>query len=131
MKCTNLSCGAEIPAGARFCTGCGTEVQTPVPVKTTLCPSCDKIVAEGSKFCQSCGWKIDPALFIDRVCCGTKKDGQKCNAVLTSGTRFCPSCGTPQDTSNTPNTISKLIVSLHILNQSVITVVNGNAMYCM
>ncbi|CAC5380692.1 unnamed protein product [Mytilus coruscus] len=107
MKCTNESCKAEIPVGARFCTGCGTEVQTPVPVKTTLCPSCNNIVVEGYKFCHSCGGKIDPALFIDRVCYGIKGDGQKCNAVLTSGTKFCPSCGTPQDTSNTHDTNNK------------------------
>ncbi|XP_052082351.1 uncharacterized protein LOC127719991 isoform X2 [Mytilus californianus] len=107
MKCTHESCGAEIPAGARFCTGCGTEVQTPVPVKTTLCPSCNNIVKEGYKFCYSCGGKIDPSLFIDRVCNGTKDDGQKCNTVLTSGNRFCPSCGTPQDTSKTQDTSNK------------------------
>ncbi|VDI23847.1 Hypothetical predicted protein [Mytilus galloprovincialis] len=107
MKCTHESCGADIPAGARFCTGCGTEVQAPVSVKTTLCPSCNSTVVKGCKFCQSCGGKIDPALFIDRICHGTKDNGQKCNTVLTSGTKFCPSCGTLQDASNTHDTSSK------------------------
>ncbi|CAG2216925.1 unnamed protein product [Mytilus edulis] len=96
--------------GARFCTGCGTEVQSPVPLKTTLCPSCNNIVVIGCKFCQSCGGKIDPALFIDRICHGTKDNGQKCNTVLTSGTKFCPSCGTLQDTSNTHNTSNTVVL---------------------
>lgn len=114
MKCTHESCGADIPAGARFCTGCGTELQAPVPVKTTLCPSCNNVVVEGSKFCQSCGGKIDPALFIDRICNGTKDNGQKCNTVLTSATKFCPSCGTFQDASKTHDTSSKLRICMHI-----------------
>ncbi|XP_063437784.1 protein IWS1 homolog [Mytilus trossulus] len=110
MKCTHESCGAKIPAGARFCTGCGTEVQSPVPVKTTLCPSCNDIVVIGCKFCQSCGGKIDPALFIDKICHGTKDNGQKCNTVLTSGTKFCTSCGTLQDTSNTHDTSNTVVL---------------------
>lgn len=77
------------------------EVQTTVPVKSTLCPSCNNIVLEGYKFCYICGEKINPALFINRVCSGNKDNGQKCNTVLNLGSRFCQSCGTPQDTSNT------------------------------
>lgn len=94
MKCRKELCGAEIPAGVKFCTECGTEVQMTAPdIKTTLCPSCKNIVTEGFKYCCSCGGRIDPALFVDIVCSGTTDNGEKCNTVLTSGTSFCPSCG--------------------------------------
>ncbi|VDI77195.1 Hypothetical predicted protein [Mytilus galloprovincialis] len=122
MKCTNESCGGEFPAGAKFCTGCGMEVQTTVPVKSTLCPSCNNIVLEGYKFCYICGEKINPALFINRVCSGTKDNGQKCNTVLNLGSRFCQSCGTPQDTSYTSSNFNlpgdvPLKLSLQISHQ--------------
>ncbi|VDI71509.1 Hypothetical predicted protein [Mytilus galloprovincialis] len=101
MKCLKELCGAEIPNGARFCTECKTEVQTTVSNKKRLCPSCNNIVLENYKFCSCCAWKVDPDLFIDRVCSGTKDDGQKCKTVLTSYTKFCPYCGTPKETPYT------------------------------
>ena len=38
-------CGADIPAGAAFCSACGTPAPKPAP--------------EGNRFCTSCGAKLD------------------------------------------------------------------------
>ncbi|XP_063398414.1 myb-like protein X isoform X1 [Mytilus trossulus] len=120
MKCQKELCGAEIPAGVKFCTECGTEVQMTAPdIKTTLCPSCKNIVTEGFKYCCSCGGRIDPALFVDIVCSGTTDNGEKCNTVLTSGTSFCPSCGISHK-SNISNNLAgdaSLKLGLHITHQ--------------
>jgi class 3 adenylate cyclase/tetratricopeptide (TPR) repeat protein len=42
------SCGFENPAGARFCSNCGTPQRQP-------CPECGADVPEGSRFCPNCG----------------------------------------------------------------------------
>jgi hypothetical protein len=49
------SCGAVIPAGARFCAGCGKPVQQ---TATPMCPKCGKPVHAGEKFCGSCGRRL-------------------------------------------------------------------------
>ena len=47
------SCGTSLPAGAKFCPGCGQQQAAPGG-----CPSCGQPVPEGSKFCPSCGHKL-------------------------------------------------------------------------
>ena len=47
------SCGASIPAGAKFCTSCG----QPRPV-IKFCPECGTKAQEGAKFCMNCGTKL-------------------------------------------------------------------------
>ncbi len=44
------SCGAALPAGARFCAGCG----SPVP-QARRCASCSAELAPGARFCSGCG----------------------------------------------------------------------------
>lgn len=46
-----ISCGAANTKTAKFCTKCGTQLQT-------KCPSCGKLIRVGSKFCTACGSKI-------------------------------------------------------------------------
>jgi uncharacterized RDD family membrane protein YckC len=47
MKCTN--CGAEVGAGHKFCTSCGT------PVGMSRCASCGAEMGAGEQFCTTCG----------------------------------------------------------------------------
>lgn len=53
-KC--LSCGAALPAGAKFCLECGEKIYA-VPDGMMVCPECGKTVAKG-KFCLECGNKF-------------------------------------------------------------------------
>ncbi len=47
------SCNATIPAGAKFCPECGTNLAA----KT--CPECSTANAPGAKFCTNCGTKLE------------------------------------------------------------------------
>lgn len=69
-------CGCVLPAGAKFCPGCG-EKAAP-QAKTMVCPSCGKTIPL-SNFCPECGQKLTA------VC-------PKCGAP-TGGAKFCPECG--------------------------------------
>ncbi|HET9842892.1 MAG TPA: adenylate/guanylate cyclase domain-containing protein, partial [Nocardioides sp.] len=42
------SCGADQPAGAKFCSQCGTPLQS-------VCPSCGNPTQPSARFCQQCG----------------------------------------------------------------------------
>lgn len=47
-------CGEELPAGARFCGGCGRSLTAPSP-GTVICPLCRTEVPEQARFCGACG----------------------------------------------------------------------------
>ncbi len=47
------ACGGPLPAGARFCPGCGAPVRA-----GRTCPGCGAEVAEGARFCAGCGTKL-------------------------------------------------------------------------
>ncbi|MCR5288901.1 MAG: zinc-ribbon domain-containing protein [Treponema sp.] len=51
MKC--IACGAELAAGAKFCSNCGAKVNL-----EPVCPNCGKKLEVGAKFCSECGTKI-------------------------------------------------------------------------
>ena len=42
------SCGASVPAGARFCATCGAGL-------AGTCPRCGTEIPDGARFCPSCG----------------------------------------------------------------------------
>ena len=46
-------CRSPLPAGARFCAGCGAPVQA-----RRTCPGCGTEVSEGARFCSDCGTKL-------------------------------------------------------------------------
>jgi membrane protease subunit (stomatin/prohibitin family) len=46
-------CGANVPAGAKFCPNCGEK-----QAAATFCPNCGAKVPPGAKFCPSCGQKL-------------------------------------------------------------------------
>ena len=72
-------CRAANPAGAKFCSGCGTGLLAPVGIS---CPSCKADSPQGAVFCVSCGTNLKPKC-------------TKCAADLPAGAKFCLSCGTP------------------------------------
>jgi len=51
VKCPN--CGADVPAGSKFCNNCGQKL-----VAESKCPNCGVDVPPGSKFCPNCGQKL-------------------------------------------------------------------------
>lgn len=46
-------CSSNVPAGAKFCPGCGEKVQT-----GTHCANCGSNLPSGAKFCAECGAKV-------------------------------------------------------------------------
>ena len=47
-------CGNPVPAGARFCPGCG------APLTAAACPRCRQPVPAGARFCPACGAPTAP-----------------------------------------------------------------------
>ena len=88
VKCSN--CQTDNPAGAKFCSSCGTSLAPP----TVKCPNCAADNAPGAKFCSSCGTSLAPAV----------AHCPQCGEELAPGARFCASCGTavPGDPPATP-----------------------------
>ena len=78
------SCGFQLPAGARFCVGCGAQVvhpgtQSPVvpapaqshavqaaPGGVALCPRCGGRNPNDNLFCNNCGASLQPSLSVAR-----------------------------------------------------------------
>jgi hypothetical protein len=50
MKCTNNSCGKELPDDAKFCDKCGTSAQANIN-----CRSCGELNLASAAFCKKCG----------------------------------------------------------------------------
>jgi membrane protease subunit (stomatin/prohibitin family) len=75
-------CGTQNPAGTKFCSNCGNQMQAP-QVATVECPACHAQVAQGAKFCSSCGQSMVP-----QPC-------KNCQSPVTPGAKFCSNCGTP------------------------------------
>jgi len=74
-------CNTVNQVGAKFCSGCGGNMQQSNPAKIN-CPSCSSENDSNSKFCSSCGKPIQ----ISRVCKG-------CGSKLNLDAKFCPNCG--------------------------------------
>lgn len=70
-------CKTPVPAGAKFCPGCGQKIETAKP-----CPKCGQEAPVGSKFCPHCG----QSLLAAAKC-------PKCQTDLEPGAKFCPNCG--------------------------------------
>jgi membrane protease subunit (stomatin/prohibitin family) len=52
-KANCIKCGAQMPAGAKFCSECGASQEK------QKCPNCQTELMPGTKFCNECGTKID------------------------------------------------------------------------
>lgn len=60
QKCEK--CGAEVPAGAAFCSSCGASLKTEEPEAeepVVFCTSCGEKMPAGTKFCTTCGQPMD------------------------------------------------------------------------
>src|SRR5262245_48324833 len=73
MRC--VSCGFENPAGAKFCSECGTPF-------VRLCPSCGQQMQPTAKFCSECGTPL--------VAKGQRPAVKRRKAQATSRTRKAP-----------------------------------------
>lgn len=65
MKIKNVrvcpDCGAQVPANAQFCNGCGRKLESltaETPQRQLFCPECGGKLDEGSVFCPNCGHKL-------------------------------------------------------------------------
>src|SRR5215469_11926474 len=74
-------CGTGNPAGVKFCSNCGNQMQAPQPA-TIECPNCHAQVQPGAKFCPSCGTHVAQAT-----------ECPQCHAPTTPGAKFCAECG--------------------------------------
>jgi ribosomal protein L40E len=117
-------CGAEVPAGSRFCNHCGGPVEMAKPLTLdTVCPSCGAVVTAGNKFCNRCGTTLtQPAAQTARptvpsaaqtaqpvvppttpkVPMSAPVTGDQCKycgSPIPAGNNFCPTCG--QSVGNT------------------------------
>lgn len=107
MKC--LKCGSENSAGAKFCRGCGSGLNTSEPVAavtTVPCLSCGQANVPGKKFCSKCGVsmtaqaplpvdlsqqteiKVASAASVEEF-----KSCPKCSHGLKPAAKFCGKCG--------------------------------------
>lgn len=85
------ACGAQIPAGSKFCASCGAQVETPkraMPPQSK-CPKCRADIGTGMKFCPSCGAKTAT----EEKPASTGIFCSQCGAKASSGEKFCASCG--------------------------------------
>lgn len=71
-------CGAEVPAGAKFCARCG--AKTDGGAAGGVCKKCGTRLLAGAKFCSECGTPVET------LC-------PKCGAKLLENAKFCPECG--------------------------------------
>ncbi|MBQ3485078.1 MAG: zinc ribbon domain-containing protein [Clostridia bacterium] len=55
------SCGASLPAGTKFCSGCGCKIEAAPAAQTQsiFCTGCGTQLPAGTKFCNSCGQRLD------------------------------------------------------------------------
>jgi len=102
------SCSTLNPAGAKFCSGCGTPLQTGPGEESASsgvkCLECGHILTPGAKFCPGCGnaYHACPSCGADNpedaaecVSCGKEmpKVCSGCGAKVPAGIKFCPHCG--------------------------------------
>ena len=57
---TCARCGADVPAGAKFCQVCGAVVGPPAPEAVRACANCGYVQSAG-QFCNNCGNPLPPA----------------------------------------------------------------------
>ncbi len=53
-KTNCVKCGAQLPAGTKFCSECGAKQEK------QKCVKCQTELAPGTKFCNECGTKVEP-----------------------------------------------------------------------
>lgn len=92
------TCGAFIPAAAKFCEECGNVVES---VQTMKCPGfddtgeiCGAILSRGKKFCSNCGLKITEELWKkSKIDTPIVIQCWKCEKMIGESEQFCSECG--------------------------------------
>jgi membrane protease subunit (stomatin/prohibitin family) len=74
-------CGTGNPAGVKFCSNCGNQMQAPQPA-TMECPNCHAQIQAGAKFCPSCGTHVAQVT-----------ECPQCHTPAAPGAKFCADCG--------------------------------------
>jgi membrane protease subunit (stomatin/prohibitin family) len=74
-------CGTGNPAGVKFCSNCGNQMQAPQPA-TIECANCHAHIQAGAKFCPSCGTPVAQVT-----------ECPQCHAPAAPGAKFCAGCG--------------------------------------
>jgi uncharacterized membrane protein YvbJ len=57
-----LNCGKELPDDAKFCSGCGKQIEAKekeIINKVPVCSSCGEELIPGNKFCIKCGTPVN------------------------------------------------------------------------
>src|SRR3982751_3391564 len=111
MQCT--ACGAESPAGKKFCAECGTPLGR-------ACPSCGSAVQEEQRFCADCGTVLTPAASsplpqprVEQAAAVTER--RVCSVV------FCDLVGfTPLSESRDPEEVRELLTRYFDVARTVI-----------
>jgi len=65
-----LNCGKELPEDAKFCSGCGKQIEAKKEEtinKGSVCSSCGEKLIQGNKFCFKCGTAINTAQGITNI----------------------------------------------------------------
>lgn len=70
-------CNAPVPAGSRFCPGCGQTLAKP----KAACIKCKAEIEAGTRFCPACGAPQ------------TAAKCPKCGVDIAAGAKFCAGCG--------------------------------------
>ncbi len=76
------TCGATLPAAARFCPNCGTARESR-KAEGCRCARCGIEWAKPSRFCPNCGLEMTPE----------KRTCPACQTELPPSAKFCPNCG--------------------------------------
>jgi membrane protease subunit (stomatin/prohibitin family) len=90
-------CGTLVPAGTRFCPGCGNSMMAMPAVPAGAsggppCPKCGQPTVAGVKFCANCGASLTPPPAAPARKC------PKCGLDVPATGKFCPNCGTTMPT---------------------------------
>lgn len=104
-------CNVLIEKGARFCNGCGFDLNQPVKKESEetqnqeiICVACSANLKEGAKFCFECGKKTNFCTSCKadmregaskcQVCgVAVPKPCPECGNLLLENAKFCPECG--------------------------------------
>ena len=88
------SCGAELSAGALFCTACGAWMPAPPRPAGPVCPNCGAPVAPDTVFCTNCGVRMPESAPVPEAPQARGPVCPSCGASLPEDTVFCTNCGT-------------------------------------
>ncbi len=96
-------CGSPIPADAKYCPFCLTNLQTgESAANKAVCPNCKSNIPENIRFCPFCGTVLQqtkPSSSSDQEAAGTSDEMipcSNCGRLMPSGGIMCPYCGTPR-----------------------------------